>query len=155
MSRHFDPLDRREFCGRVASAVAYTGALSLISACSGNPGGGVQGSPLQQMSGSVVGNTVSVSIGASSPLANSGGMALITSSAGLFLVARTSATSFVAVTAQCTHAACVVSDATSTSYVCPCHGSEFDTTGRVIGGPANAPLRQFQTQFSNNVLTIS
>jgi len=81
-------------------------------------------------------------------------MALVTSTAGTFLVARTGATSFLALTAQCTHQACVVSNATSSSYVCPCHGSEFDTSGRVLVGPATVPLRQFQTQFSNNVLTI-
>jgi len=28
-------------------------------------------------------------------------------------------------------------------------------TGRVVNGPASAPLRTFATQFSNNVLTIS
>jgi cytochrome b6-f complex iron-sulfur subunit len=81
-------------------------------------------------------------------------MALVASTAGTFLVTRTSATSFIAVTAQCTHEACVVSNATSSSYVCPCHGSEFDTSGRVLVGPATVALRQFQTQFSNNVLTI-
>jgi cytochrome b6-f complex iron-sulfur subunit len=49
----------------------------------------------------------------------------------------------------------VVSLGTSTSFVCPCHGSEFDTSGHVLVGPASTPLRQFQTQFANNVLTIS
>lgn len=107
------------------------------------------------MSGSVTGGAIAVNIAANSPLASSGGMALVTSPVGIFLVTRTSATAFIAVTAQCTHQACVVSNATSSSYVCPCHGSEFDTTGRVIVGPASVPLRQFQTQFTNNVLTIS
>lgn len=107
------------------------------------------------MTGSLANGTVAVNIAANSPLASPGGMALVTSAAGYFLVTRTSATSFLAVTAQCTHEACVVSNTTGTSYVCPCHGSEFDTSGRVIVGPAFLPLRQFQTQFTNNILTIS
>jgi len=108
------------------------------------------------VNGTLSGASVAVEIVAGSPLAATGGMALVTSSAGDFLVKRTSATAFVALTAQCTHQACVVSDATSTTYVCPCHGSEFDpATGRVVVGPAVSPLGQFSAQLSGNVLTIS
>jgi cytochrome b6-f complex iron-sulfur subunit len=145
---------RREFCARLA---VCAGGLVLLPGCSGggNPASSIPGSPLATMSASITNGAVTVSIAVSSPLASTGGMALVTSAAGTFLVTRASATSFVAVTAQCTHEACVVSNATSNSYVCPCHGSEFDTSGRVIVGPATLPLRQYQTQFSNNVLTIS
>jgi Rieske Fe-S protein len=108
------------------------------------------------VNGTLSGAAVTVPINPGSPLAATGGMALVTSNAGDFLVTRTSATTFVALTAQCTHQACVVSDATSTTYVCPCHGSEFDpSTGRVVVGPAVAPLRQFSAQLSGNVLTIA
>jgi len=41
------------------------------------------------------------------------------------------------------------------SYVCPCHGSRFDTSGRVLNGPASRALRQYQTQFANGVLTVT
>jgi cytochrome b6-f complex iron-sulfur subunit len=148
---------RRQFCKRLASAAACTGGLALLPGCSGggNPGGSIPGSPLSTLTGSVGNGAVAVNIASNSPLASAGGMALVTSNAGSFLVTRTSATAFAAVTAQCTHEACVVSNGTGTSYVCPCHGSEFDTSGRVIVGPASVPLRQFQTQFANDVLTIS
>ncbi len=148
--------NRREFCKRLVSAAAVTGGAALLPACSGgNPAAGIPGSPLSTVSATVVNGAVSVPINASSPLASSGGKALVNSTAGVFLVTRTSATTFVAVTAQCTHDACVVSDATANTYVCPCHGSEFDTSGQVVVGPARLPLRQFQTQFANNTLTIS
>jgi cytochrome b6-f complex iron-sulfur subunit len=156
MRRRLDIHDRREFCKRLASAAACTGGLAMLPGCGGgNPASAIPGSPLPTVSATVANGVVAVSISSSSPLASTGGMALVTSAAGTFLVTRTGATSFVAVTAQCTHEACVVSNATSSSYVCPCHGSEFDTSGHVIVGPATAPLRQFQTQFSNNTLTIS
>jgi cytochrome b6-f complex iron-sulfur subunit len=147
---------RREFCKRMVSYAACTGALgSVLPACGGNPTASIPGQPLPTMGGTVVNGTVSVSVSAGSPLSSVGGMALVTSSAGDFLVTHTGQDAFLAVTAGCTHQACVVSNFTGQSYVCPCHGSEFDTSGRVIVGPAVAPLRQFATQFVNNVLTIA
>jgi arsenite oxidase small subunit len=41
----------------------------------------------------------------------------------------------------CTHVCCEVSyDASASIFYCPCHGSEFDSSGRVIRGPASASL---------------
>jgi cytochrome b6-f complex iron-sulfur subunit len=107
------------------------------------------------MSGTLTGSTVTVAITAASPLGTVGGMALVTSSAGNFLVTRTAQDTFACVTANCTHQACEVSYGSGQHYVCPCHGSEFDSAGRVIVGPAVAPLRQYTTQFAGGVLTIS
>jgi cytochrome b6-f complex iron-sulfur subunit len=143
--------NRRDFF-RFASTA---GVAALFSSCGGNPASSIPGTSLPTMNASVTAAGVTVAVGATSPLGSTGGMALVASSAGNFLVTRTGATTFIALTAQCTHEACVVSSSTGQSFVCPCHGSEFDTSGRVIVGPAVAALRQFQTQFANDVLTIS
>lgn len=46
-----------------------------------------------------------------------------------------------ALSAACTHLACVVHfNSAETSWDCPCHGSRFDTTGAVLHGPAVSPL---------------
>lgn len=152
-----DSHGRRAFCRRLVSVAACTGGFAtILPGCGGgNPTSSIPGQPLPTVSGTVANGTVTVPIGSGSPLNTTGGMALITSSAGNFLVTRTGATTFVAVSGQCTHQDCVVSSFTGQTYVCPCHGSEFDTSGRVILGPAVASLRQFSTQFVNSVLTIT
>ncbi len=53
-----------------------------------------------------------------------------------------------AVSAVCTHLGCVVSRDDDGSYFCPCHGSEFDPMGRVIGGPAPRALIYLELSLS-------
>lgn len=151
---------RRDFCKSVASVAVCTGGLgTLLAGCSGggNAAASIPGTPLTTINGALTGSTVTVAITAGSPLGTVGGMALVNSnsSAGYFLVTRTAQDTFACVTANCTHQACVVSSGSGQNYICPCHGSEFDSAGRVIVGPAVAPLRQYATQFAGGVLTIS
>ena len=48
-----------------------------------------------------------------------------------------------AVSAVCTHLACIVCwNPAETSWDCPCHGSRFDTDGRVLHGPAVKDLQK-------------
>ncbi|MFV1965829.1 MAG: ubiquinol-cytochrome c reductase iron-sulfur subunit [Pirellulaceae bacterium] len=41
-----------------------------------------------------------------------------------------------AVSSVCTHLGCVVTRNENGSFFCPCHGSRFDSRGRVVKGPA-------------------
>lgn len=46
-----------------------------------------------------------------------------------------------AINAVCTHLGCVVPwNRAANKYICPCHGSQYDATGKVIRGPAPLSL---------------
>jgi cytochrome b6-f complex iron-sulfur subunit len=98
---------------------------------------------------------VTVTIDSGSPLASTGSMALVQTSGTAFLVARTAQDSFSALSAMCTHQACTITGFSNELFICPCHGSEFDPTGRVVRGPATLALHQYPTQFAGGVLTIT
>ncbi|MEO6400557.1 MAG: Rieske (2Fe-2S) protein [Vicinamibacteria bacterium] len=110
---------------------------------------------MSRLSASVVSNVATLNIETSSALGVTGGMALVQAGSSPLLVTRTGASTFTALTATCTHAACTIDGMSSGRFVCPCHGSTFDTSGRVIIGPAVTALRTFTTAFIGTTLTIT
>lgn len=82
-------------------------------------------------------------------LANPGGSVqlLFSSISPPLTLNRVSSTEFAMVDSICTHAGCTVEKLSGGSMQCPCHGSEFDARGRVIGGPADTDMNAFATTF--------
>ena len=147
---------RREFC---AHAISFVTVASLIEGCGGNgnpagPGGGSVPA-LPTIIASAAGSTVTVDNVSGTALATVGTAALIQAGGNNILVARTAQDTFSAFTAVCTHEQCVVTGFQSGAFVCPCHGSQYNTSGQVQQGPATRALQRFTTQFTNNVLTIT
>ena len=146
---------RREFCARTCQAVSLLALGAVIPACGGSSTSPSSAPALPSVSGTLVNRTLTITVDAASPLAAVGGAATVTASTGTYLVARTAQSAFTTVTAVCTHEGCAVTGFANSRYVCPCHGSEFSTSGAVVQGPASSSLRQFPTTFANNVVTIS
>lgn len=150
-------VSRRRFCETACQAASATTLATLFSACSGessptSPSSVV--SMLGKLAGRFTSSGVQVAV-AGSALADAGGAALVESTAGLFLIARTSATTFTAIDAVCTHEGCTINGADGSAYVCPCHGSRYNRSGQVLAGPARASLRQFATTFTDGIVTIA
>ncbi len=152
---------RRQFCARTCQLTSLAalggGLVAALESCGGSAGGptfpgGVSLLPI--VTGSVSGSTITVNT-AGTALGAPGTLALVRTNQGDLLVARTAAGAFVALSATCTHQNCEITDFAGETFVCPCHGSQFDTSGRVLQGPAAIPLRTFQTQFASDVLTIA
>ena len=57
--------------------------------------------------------------------------------------------------AVCTHEGCPLGWNPNQQLIrCPCHGSAFDTRGRVVNGPAKLPLTELQTIVERGQLSI-
>jgi 3-phenylpropionate/trans-cinnamate dioxygenase ferredoxin component len=57
----------------------------------------------------------------------------------------------------CTHLHCSLAegDLDGTVVTCPCHGSQFDvTTGGVLRGPAQEPVRSYVARVDNDALQV-
>jgi cytochrome b6-f complex iron-sulfur subunit len=128
----------------------------LFTACGGSsptsPSSNI--STLGTIAGRFTSGRVDVTV-AGSALASEGGAAVIESVAGMFLLSRTSASSFTAIDATCTHEGCTVTNTDGDQYVCPCHGSRYTRSGQVVHGPAMASLRRYTTSFNDGVVTIA
>ena len=63
------------------------------------------------------------------------------------------ANEYTAVYMQCSHQGCEL-HANKTSLVCPCHGSEFSTQGKVQNPPADKDLKLFKVTSDNENIHI-
>jgi cytochrome b6-f complex iron-sulfur subunit len=158
MSDTTAPISRRQFCAGACQVASCATLATLVIACGGDgsptgPSGGGT-SDLSVLQGRFANARVQVTT-TGTPLADVGGAARVESTAGLFLVSRTSDTTFMVIDGVCTHEGCTITGASSTEYVCPCHGSRYNRTGQVQAGPARSSLRQYANSFADGVVTIT
>src|ERR1700690_486577 len=92
----------------------------------GNPTGSVPTGPV------MAGNVSALTVGSMHTMTN-------------VVVARDAGGGY-AMSAVCTHAGCLLDDSATTiaaGLYCPCHGSTFDASGNVTGGPARSSLQHY------------
>lgn len=53
----------------------------------------------------------------------------------------------------CTHLGCTVT-VTPRELICPCHGSRFDRTGKVLQGPADRPLARYEVEDAGENISV-
>jgi Rieske Fe-S protein len=150
--------ERRDFVKKSGTiAVMSMFGIGFFTACSKeedvvNPENPV--TPPASSEGITVNNSsVVIDLGKTTALNNTGGWLLIVSAQ--MLVVNTG-NGFSALTSICTHSGCDRSwTFTNNQFECTCHSSRFTTSGEVVNGPANRPLRSFSNNLSGNTLTIS
>ncbi len=58
--------------------------------------------------------------------------------------------------AVCTHLGCVVPwNAAENKFICPCHGSQYNSEGKVVRGPAPLSLALVRTEVRNDKVLLS
>ncbi len=58
--------------------------------------------------------------------------------------------------AVCTHLGCVVPwNASENKFICPCHGSQYDSTGKVVRGPAPLSLALAHVAVNDDKVTLT
>lgn len=101
----------------------------------------------------ISGNTISINLSLQTALNTSGNWLLIENARTL--VANVNG-AFVALTSVCTHSGCDRNWTFGNNrFTCTCHGSVFDPSGRVLNGPATAPLTQYGTQVNGTTLVVT
>lgn len=60
------------------------------------------------------------------------------------------------INAVCTHLGCVVPwNASENKFMCPCHGSQYDNTGKVVRGPAPLSLALAHANTQDDKVVLS
>jgi cytochrome b6-f complex iron-sulfur subunit len=95
-------------------------------------------------------------IGTTAELDKKGQLLLEKSPIGPVLVVGTSKSkNVIAVNPTCTHKGCTVAwEAKNNNFLCPCHGSDFGTDGKVLKGPADKPLKTYQAKIEGNAILV-
>lgn len=74
---------------------------------------------------------------------------------GRFYLVHLKSGGFLAVSNQCTHLGCSVPwDKKEGKFICPCHASQFDITGKVLSSPAPRALDYYKIKITNGQLLI-
>jgi Rieske Fe-S protein len=136
---------RREF---IATSAASAVAALLVTAC-----GGASDSTGVVDTGPV---SLSVQVSAYPALANVGGIARVDNGGTPIAAVRTGASTFAAFSLICPHFGCTVG-INGSSFLCPCHGAQFASSGAWIGGQRTTNLRSLTTSFDSttSVLTVT
>jgi len=84
-------------------------------------------------------------------LGNKGGYAMVTSKV---IVINKGSGKYAALDMTCTHKKAQV-EFDGTKFICPEHGSEFNSSGKVTEGPATKNLKSYKVEFNSGDNTIT
>lgn len=145
------PPTRRQFLTRTAGAVGVVGLASMCGGCA------LFHKKDMQVEAPEKADSVTFKASDHPKLAQPAGHVLIEGKDGdvRIIVIRKADGGLVALSLVCTHWGCDVDWFGGRSELeCPCHGSRFDLTGKVLEGPADEPLATYPVNEADGVVTV-
>jgi cytochrome b6-f complex iron-sulfur subunit len=144
-------MERKEFfsvfgisAGMIFMAPALTSCSKTLTDMTGTVASG-------NTTGSAIDFTLDLTQTANASLVNNGGSVLISH----IIIAKTASGVYVALSSTCTHQGGTVGyDSAANRFHCPNHGANFATDGSVLNGPAQTPLKKFNTQLTGTTLRV-
>ena len=145
----------------MSTAVASLLATALASACGG---GGSDDAPTQPPSPpgtpdvTFANDLLTVPLAAAPRLTQANGFQVFGAVGGQtanIVVLNLGTDGYRAFSSLCTHEGCPVASFDGTRIGCPCHGSQFDTSGRNVAGPARRPLAEYVTRLDAATRTLT
>jgi Rieske Fe-S protein len=144
-------ISRRGFLKTLAVSGGAAAGASFLTGCGGQTAPAAGGNPS-------AGLTLDLTKPENQALASVGGTLALAANnldAQGLLLYRSSDTTVLVFSRKCTHMGCTIGEFQGAVSTCPCHGSQFDTGGKVVRGPAQNPLRQYTATVSGTTVTIS
>lgn len=142
--------DRRDFLKRSSGALGLVAAAHLCGGCA------LFHKQDIQVHAPPTAETVAIPFTQYPKLREPGGFVRVEGRDGdlRIVVVRRADGTLVALSMRCTHWGCDVEwKASPGEFECPCHGSRFDPTGKVLEGPAGEPLPSYPvTEDAEGVL---
>jgi cytochrome b6-f complex iron-sulfur subunit len=142
--------DRRDFLKALAVSGGAAAIAPILAAC----GSAV---PAVSGTGSAAGITLDLTKPENQSLAAAGGALALEANSldpkGLLLFRKDEST-VLAFSRKCTHLGCAVGEFKDGVASCPCHGSQYDTNGKVVKGPAPTSLQTYPATLSGSTVTI-
>lgn len=150
-------MDRQEFLSKFGVTMAAVCAGCSLVGCGSKgsdpaPAGGTNTGtkPPTTGSGTVFSANLDSELTSVGSSKVSGGVILVR------LAADNVPASFTAVQVACTHEGTSINyNTTQGIFICPNHGSEFNTAGAVVMGPAVAALKKYTVAIVGTTLTVS
>lgn len=152
-----EKLNRREFAILSAKVVLSGSLLTLLlEGC----GDAIVNAPAEteEPLAKIAATTFAMDLNAAqyAALKKVGGAVRVTVNGAKLIVTRVSASSYAAFSSTCTHAGCQVSLPNASGViVCPCHGSKFDSSGKLLRGPARRDLPKAAVAQAGKTLKVT
>ncbi|PLW88381.1 MAG: hypothetical protein C0154_16845 [Mucilaginibacter sp.] len=146
-------MDRQEFLSKLGIGMAVVCAGCALVSCSKNtpkPGEEQTTNPPPNNTGNLFTADLNSELTGVGTSKVSNGVILVR------LAAANVPASFTAVQVACTHQGVDINYSTNQGlFVCPAHGSQFNTSGGVVQGPAATALKKYNISINGATLTVS